>query len=199
MSSPCLYWMKLDIGIMRYRIGQKIQQEIKITGAGTTSSIGRTNEYYGFGVGAHGYVNNMRIVNYENIPTFISHVNQSENAKMLYRETIKVDHRERMQDEMMLGLRLIDEGVSATAFKLKFGNELTDIFEKEISHLIGQKLIQWKDGLERRLFLQKGEFCLATRFLWNSLGIRIHEPVYLILLMQPYWQGEQECTIEKAI
>ena len=37
--------------------------------AGTTSNIGE-QEYYGFGVGAHGYINNMRIVNYENIPTF---------------------------------------------------------------------------------------------------------------------------------
>lgn len=150
-------WAKKTIGGNDYRCRHNLQ-------------YWKNEEYYGFGVGAHGYVNNMRIVNFENIPTFISHINQSENAKTLYRETIEVDLRERMQDEMMLGLRLVDEGISATAFKLKFGNDLTDIFEKEISRLINRKLIRWADGVGSSLILTERGVLLGNQVFMEFVG-----------------------------
>lgn len=150
-------WAKISTGGKDYRCRHNLQ-------------YWKNEEYYGFGVGAHGYINNMRIVNFEEIPTFISSINQAENAKTLYKETIVTNLKERMQDEMMLGLRLVDEGVSATGFKLKFGYELTAIFEKEISRLIRSKLIQWTDGNGTSIILTEKGTLLGNQVFMEFVG-----------------------------
>ena len=90
--------------------------------------------------------------------------------RLLYKETIGTNLWERMQDEMMLGLRLVDEGVSATGFKLKFGYELTAIFEKEISRLIRSKLIQWTDGNGTSLILTEKGTLLGNQVFMEFVG-----------------------------
>jgi len=44
---------------------------------------------------------------------------------------------------MMLGLRLIQEGVSAEAFRQRFGQALMVVFGKEINDLLGLGLLEW--------------------------------------------------------
>ena len=150
-------WAKISTGGKDYRCQHNLQ-------------YWKNEEYYGFGAGAHGYINNMRIVNYEEIPTFIAKINQAENGKTIYKETIDTNPRERMQDEMMLGLRLVDEGVSAVGFKSKFGCELTEIFEKEISRLISRKLIQWKNGTGSSLVLTEKGVLLGNQVFMEFVG-----------------------------
>jgi oxygen-independent coproporphyrinogen III oxidase len=48
-----------------------------------------------------------------------------------------------MQETMMLGLRLTQEGVSAQAFRERFGQDLMTVFGKEVNELIGLGLLEW--------------------------------------------------------
>lgn len=139
----------------------------------------KNEEYYGFGAGAHGYIRGLRVVNYAEIPNFINNLLHSENALTLYSEVNETSLIERIQDEMMLGLRLIDEGVSAIAFKSKFGMELADIFVKQISQLIDKHLIRWTDGEGSSVALTERGILLGNQvFMEFTVKIRIHALSY---------------------
>ncbi len=43
----------------------------------------------------------------------------------------------------MTGLRLTEEGVSAISFRARFGQELTEVFGKEIDELTILGLLEW--------------------------------------------------------
>ncbi len=130
----------------------------------------RNEEYFGFGAGAHGYNHHMRVVNYAEIPNYISHVSKSDDKRATYAESYETDLRERMQDEMMLGLRLIDEGISAASFKIKFACEMTDVFSSEISHLINHHLIKWSDGEGSAIVLTERGVLLGNQVFMEFVG-----------------------------
>jgi oxygen-independent coproporphyrinogen-3 oxidase len=48
-----------------------------------------------------------------------------------------------MQETLMLGLRLTQEGVSAQAFHQRFRQDLMAVFGKEIDELVGLGLLEW--------------------------------------------------------
>jgi oxygen-independent coproporphyrinogen-3 oxidase len=56
---------------------------------------------------------------------------------------IPVDRRTEMQETMMVGLRLVEEGVSAQVFEARFGEALTAVFGKEIDRLLKAGLLEW--------------------------------------------------------
>jgi oxygen-independent coproporphyrinogen-3 oxidase len=62
----------------------------------------------------------------------------------------KIDKKTEMQETMMLGLRLTQEGVSAEIFQARFGHAMQDVFGKEIDELLALNLLEWVevDGLE---------------------------------------------------
>ena len=43
----------------------------------------------------------------------------------------------------MLGLRLTQEGISAEAFRRRFGQDLMAVFGREINDLLGLGLLEW--------------------------------------------------------
>ena len=55
-----------------------------------------------------------------------------------------------MGETMMLGLRLLEEGVSASAFEARHGVALHDHFGAQIDELTGFGLLEW-DGIQLRL------------------------------------------------
>jgi oxygen-independent coproporphyrinogen-3 oxidase len=48
-----------------------------------------------------------------------------------------------MQETMLLGLRLTQEGVSAETFRQRFGQDLMVVFGREINELIQLGLLEW--------------------------------------------------------
>jgi coproporphyrinogen III oxidase-like Fe-S oxidoreductase len=44
---------------------------------------------------------------------------------------------------MMLGLRLVEEGVSARNFELRFKRSIDDVFGDKVDLLLGKGLIEW--------------------------------------------------------
>lgn len=110
----------------------------------------RNQPYLGFGAGAHGCANGLRISNVLRIKTFIERLSTDQPPSNypfpLSPATVnqtKIPQRVEMQETMMTGLRLTREGVSATGFKQRFGVEMSYVFEKEITELVSLGLLEW--------------------------------------------------------
>jgi oxygen-independent coproporphyrinogen-3 oxidase len=130
----------------------------------------KNEEYYGFGAGAHAYINNMRVANDDTFPNYTTNIENSQHFGdgWIHRQTMT--DRERMQDEMMLGLRLVDEGISSIKFYKKFGREITSVFDREISKLIHQGLIHWNDEGNSSLSLTERGILLGNQVFMEFVG-----------------------------
>lgn len=94
--------------------------------------------YYGIGAGAHSYVNGIRNVNIGPVKKYIEHI---EKGQLPYVEQHEVNERERMEEEMFLGLRKI-EGVSKQRFYEKFHRSLNDVFGDVIAKQTANGLLE---------------------------------------------------------
>ncbi len=79
-------------------------------------------EYYGFGLGASGYINSMR---YENTRNF----NKYLERKYRFNELL-VSNQEEMENEIILGLRKL-KGINIVKFKEKYNKDIFDAFNIE--------------------------------------------------------------------
>ena len=77
----------------------------------------KNEEYYGFGLGASGYINNIR---YDNTRSMINYINGN---RCLNKETITL--HDKISYELILGFRLIN-GINKTDFKKKYYCDLID-------------------------------------------------------------------------
>ena len=99
--------------------------------------------YYGFGAGAHANSNHKRIENEQNIDAYINKIHGNLNNPFPAAvNVIPQTRRVEMQDFMMLGLRLLDEGVSKDRFYDRFGEDMESVFHREIHHLIQRGLAE---------------------------------------------------------
>lgn len=89
-------------------------------------------EYYAFGAGAHGYLNEERYVNLRPV----NHYNDALehwNKPVLHRDSITL--KEKVEEEMFLGLRRA-EGVSDQEFKAKYNVSLFELYNSEVESLV---------------------------------------------------------------
>lgn len=115
--------------------------------------------YFGFGAGAHGYLADMRVANARGIKGYIQMVHDRGAQFPIGPaavETWPVDQRTEMQETMMVGLRLVKEGVSRAEFADRFGRQIDEVFQSEIRGLLEKKLLE-EDGDRIRL-TQFGRF-----------------------------------------
>lgn len=90
-------------------------------------------EYIGFGVAAHSYIDNTRYSNVESIEEYINGTDKIIHEKQSIED---------MQKEyMLLGLRKI-KGISVQEFKNKFGDNPIFLFRNELSKLVEEDLIE---------------------------------------------------------
>jgi oxygen-independent coproporphyrinogen-3 oxidase len=125
----------------------------------------RNLPYLGFGAGAHGCANGLRISNVLRIKTYIDHLtpfsqdpSSLSSTNHLLSPHLFSDHpfplspatvrqssltsRIEMQETLMLGLRLTQEGVLEQSFRARFGQDLMEVFGKEINELIALGLLE---------------------------------------------------------
>ena len=76
------------------------------------------NEYYGFGLGASGYIDNVR---YDNTRSFNKYLNGE-----YIKEEHKLDIEETIENEFILGLRKIN-GINKEIFKTKYNKNIKEI------------------------------------------------------------------------
>ncbi len=108
----------------------------------------RNLPYFGFGAGAHGYVNKTRYSNVLRIQTYIDRLSK-DNLRASFPASAAavskqvVSDKQAMQEHMMMGLRLTQEGVDRNVFRVRFGCDLEDVFKNEITALMNYDLLEW--------------------------------------------------------
>ncbi len=107
-------------------------------------------EYYAIGAGAHGYVNGARYVNAGPIKKYLSLVEANGHSII---ETHWVTEKEKLEEEMFLGLRKV-AGISISKFEQKYQTSPFAIFGKVMEDLIGQGLL--KVGNDRIALTRQG-------------------------------------------
>ena len=105
-------------------------------------------EYKGFGVSASSYENGIRYTNTSKIDKYVENVKNGQLKKNYILEE-KQDRESMMKEYMLLGLRKIT-GVSINEFRKKFGTIPMFKYNKEITKLINEGLIQ-SNGINIRL------------------------------------------------
>ena len=109
-------------------------------------------EYYGFGVGASGYIDNIRYDNTRSLTSYLS-------GKTRYEENT-IDYNTKVENEFILGLRKV-EGISKKEFKNKYNKDICDI-------IVVKKLI------ENGKLIDSGEYiCIPKDLLYVSNSILV--------------------------
>lgn len=119
--------------------------------------VWRNRPYLGFGAGAHGCFEDLRVANVLSIKSYLARlsippgVTADPSASPHWQPAVspacvryhRLSRREAMQETMMLGLRLTREGVSSAEFRARFGVEMMDVFRDEIQSLLRLGLLEW--------------------------------------------------------
>ncbi|WP_213368694.1 radical SAM family heme chaperone HemW [Mesobacillus boroniphilus] len=124
-------------------------------------------EYYGFGAGAHGYVNGIRQSNYGPLKKYIEPLSHGELPIM---DAHKVTIAEKMEEEMFLGLRK-SEGVSIRHFEEKFSRNPIDLFAEQINDWTAKGLLKTD---ENRIFLTRQGRLLGNEVFQSFIGVSNH-------------------------
>lgn len=98
--------------------------------------------YYGFGAGAHAYMNGSRLSNHGPLKKYMAPL--KEGIRPILTET-RLSEKERMEEEMFLGLRKMS-GVSASHFQKKFGLSPFDLFKQPIEEMVERQLLVVENG-----------------------------------------------------
>ena len=97
----------------------------------------RTEEYRGFGLGAHSYVDGTRFHNSADMKEYMAGGGRLDMEKLTPEE---------MQEEFMfMGLRM-NEGISKEEFLKRFKTDITSVYGREISELISEGLLTENKG-----------------------------------------------------
>jgi oxygen-independent coproporphyrinogen-3 oxidase len=106
----------------------------------------RNGDYAGIGAGAHGHVRNRRTMNQPSPVRYIAAVNGEDSAVT---NVEVLDGATAMGETMMLGLRLLLDGVSPPLFELRHGVSLREHFGPQIARLTAMRLLDAGDDRVR--------------------------------------------------
>ena len=131
----------------------------------------RNLPYLGFGAGAHGYAGKVRTENVLSPAAYIGRFKEHPGIEGLNfpntpatRFFESVDRSSEIAETMMMGLRLVEEGVSDQAFTTRFGSTLDEVFLEPITRLFAQGLVEWcQRGQDRSLRLTPRGRLLGNR------------------------------------
>ena len=97
-------------------------------------------EYIGFGVAAHSYLNGIRFSNTINVEEYIKHIENNRKE-----ENIQIEESQSLEDKknefMMLGFRKI-QGVDIARFKEKFIDNPIFLYRENLNKLVEEGLIE---------------------------------------------------------
>jgi oxygen-independent coproporphyrinogen III oxidase len=106
----------------------------------------RNQPYLGFGAGAHGYAAGYRLADVMHIKTYLERMAQpglpAFPFSLATSHSTRVDRHTEMEETMMVGLRLTQEGVSRSSFAKRFGIPVEQVFGKEIQQMAQAGLLE---------------------------------------------------------
>ncbi|WP_100372233.1 radical SAM family heme chaperone HemW [Bacillus sp. FJAT-45037] len=104
------------------------------------------DEYYGFGAGAHGYVNGVRNHNIGPISKYIQAI---ESGDLPYLQEHRVTKVEQIEEAMFMGLRKL-AGVNLSTLSTRYNVDLKEVYRDQITNLTKRGLLE-QDGDVLRL------------------------------------------------
>ena len=97
-------------------------------------------EYIGFGLASHSYIDGIRFCNTSNLEKYIENINNNNLDK-----NREIEEKQEKEDEekefMMLGFRKI-EGIDISKFKEKYQENPLFLFRKELDKLVNEGLVE---------------------------------------------------------
>jgi oxygen-independent coproporphyrinogen III oxidase len=127
------------------------------------STYWKNGDYAGFGAGAHGCIAGRRSMNHLLPLTYIEAIEAGIDAESNVEE---LSPRVAMGETMMLGLRLLEDGVDDDAFQHRHGQLLTEAFGQTIDELVSIGMLERRAGnvrLTHRGMMLANDVC--ARFL----------------------------------
>jgi oxygen-independent coproporphyrinogen III oxidase len=119
----------------------------------------RNQPYIGLGAGAHGFAGGVRTANVHGIQAYITQMECDDGLPFprssANSEVLAIDLADEMNETMMVGLRLIDEGIASRDFLRRYGVTLETAYGKPIRRLVQQGLLEWVGKGETQLRLTK--------------------------------------------
>ncbi len=113
----------------------------------------RLQPYLGFGAGAHGFVPGWRYANVRHPAEYARRIQSGKARPFPFSpaaaETHAVDAQTERRDMLLLGLRLVEEGLGERAFHERFGIDLNAVFGEDLAELEGQGLLERVSGRVR--------------------------------------------------
>lgn len=125
----------------------------------------RHEPYLGFGAGAHSFAGDRRWWNVRPVPEYIQRVESGASPE---RDGEPIGRSVAMGEFMMLGLRLVQEGVTDAAFRSRFGVDVEAVFGDEIDRLVRRGLLE---RLSDRLRLTSGGRLLGNQVFAEFLTV----------------------------
>ena len=151
----------------------EISNWARADGAGETFESRHNRQYWlnqpyiGLGAGAHGFISGMRT---ENVKSPLDYIRTCIYGKAgrfprtpATDEVTRIDRYNEMQETMMMGLRLLQTGVSRQRFNKRFDQSIEDVFSDEVNELIQMGLLEWAGEREERLLLTQRGRMLANQ------------------------------------
>jgi len=118
----------------------------------------KNGEYYGFGAGAHSYINGCRYWNIRSVDGYISKV-ESNQSPIVGEERLK--GKKKMAESTMLSLRL-SEGIDRNRFQSQFHLDPQEVFPDIFTQYAKAGLLQMDENHIR--LTQKGFYLSDTIF-----------------------------------
>lgn len=94
----------------------------------------KNQEYYGFGVGAHGYKNGVRYANFETLEQYLDNPFEKKESKLL-------TEQDRLEEEIFLGFRLMS-GIDTDYINQKYGIDFGDKYKSVLAKYECLKLLE---------------------------------------------------------
>jgi oxygen-independent coproporphyrinogen-3 oxidase len=137
--------------------------------------------YLGFGAGAHGFSAGFRAANVRGVKDYIQRINKKGKHEFpsspAVKDLIRIDRWTEIQETMMVGLRLLDRGVSASNLYKRFGIHIKEIFSSQISRLIQSGLLEWSAEGEEVLRLTRRGWLLGNQVFMEFIDLP--KPVWI--------------------
>jgi len=138
---------------IQYLSGQRFEQyEISNWSRGSKSRSRHNIQYWkclpyiGFGAGAHSFYNHRRIENVAGILPYIlaieNNPNKSSGVSPSAIQNNLLTEWDEMQEFMMLGFRLTEDGVSRQEFRSRFSCSMDKVFSNQLEKLFHLNLIE---------------------------------------------------------
>ena len=158
------------LGYRHYEISNWARDEVDASGTVPSRACRhnlltwRLEPYLGLGAGAHGSIPGLRYANVRHPSAYIRRMQTVDPGTFPLSaaavETWPIDPETERRERMMLGLRLVEEGVDEASYLARFGSSVAHDFGPTLTDLANLGLVEWQAG---RLRLTRARTCWAIR------------------------------------